>query len=190
MHRVPLNLWHKEGCRYIAANRSEIWCQQSNLRRVLPTRRNTGGVRPGPTGDDAMGPHSNDENLWRFPEGVELSDDEKRKVVAEVVAIGVRTMFSTHVYTFGGQVFHQVIGGPIGLRSTGAIARVVMAMTDRRVKAKMEKDGVKTKLDARYVDDGRTLMYPIKTGWKWSNEESRMVWSAEQDARDKENSTW
>ena len=67
--------------------------------------------------------------------------------------------------------------GPIGLRSTGAIARVVMAMTDRRVKAKMNKDGVDTKLDARYVDDGRTLLHPIKAGWSWSKEENKMVWS-------------
>ena len=43
----------------------------------------------GPTGDDAMGPHSNYKNLWQFPEGIKLSDHEKRKVVAEVVAIGV-----------------------------------------------------------------------------------------------------
>ena len=32
-----------------------------------------------------------------------------------------------------------------------------MTMTDRWVKAKMIKDGVDTKLDARYVDDGRPL---------------------------------
>ena len=106
-----------------------------------------------------MGPHSNDEKLWRFPEGVDLSHHEKRKVVAEVVAIGVRTMFAMHVYSFGGRVFHQKVGGPIGLRSTGAIARVVMAMTDRMVKYKMVKDGIDTKLDARYVDDGRTLLH-------------------------------
>ena len=119
-----------------------------------------------------------------------MSDNEKRKVVAEVVSIGVKTMFATHVYSFGGRVFHQMVGGPIGLRSTGAIARVVMAMTDRRVKAKMDKDGVKTKLDARYVDDGRTIMYPIKTGWKWSEGENRMAWSKEQEASDNENSSW
>ena len=58
--------------------------------------------------------------------------------MAEVVAIGIKTMFATHLYSFGGRVFHQKVGGPISLRSTGAIARVVMAMTDRRVKAKME----------------------------------------------------
>ena len=39
----------------------------------------------------------------------------------------------------------------------------------------MDKDDVNTKLDARYVDDGRTLMYPIKAGWKWSEGESRMA---------------
>ena len=103
---------YKEGCRYIAANKTEVWCQQSDPRRILPTRQNTGGVRPGPTGDDAMGPHSNDENLWRFPEGVELSDHEKRKVVD---AIGVKMMFATHVYSFESQMFHQKVGGPIGL---------------------------------------------------------------------------
>ena len=66
-----------------------------------------------------MWTHSNDEKLWRFPEGVELSDHEKRKVMVQLVARGVRTMFDTHVYSFGGRVFHQKIGGPIGLRSTG-----------------------------------------------------------------------
>ena len=54
----------------------------------------------------------------------------------------------------------------------------------------MDKDGVDTKLDARYVDDGRTLMHPIKAGWRWSEGESRMVWSKEQEADDTMNSTW
>ena len=87
-------------------------------------------------------------------------------------------------------MFHQKVGGPIGLRSTGAIARVVMPMTDRRVKTKMTKDGIDTKLDARYVDDGRTLLYPIKAGWGWINEENKMVWSEEQEKKDTANSTW
>ena len=76
---------YKEGCWYIAANKTEIWCKQSDLRRILTTRQNAGGVRPGPTGEDTMGQ----------------------------------------------------VGGHIGLRSMGAIGRVVMAMTDRRVKSRM-----------------------------------------------------
>ena len=39
-------------------------------------------------------------------------------------------------------MFHQKVGGPIGLRSTGDIARVVMAMTDRKVKHKLEVDKI------------------------------------------------
>ena len=85
-------------------------------------------------------------------------------------------------------MFHQKVGGSIGLRCTGTIAWGVMAMTDRRMKAKMDKDGVDTKLYARYVDDGRTLMHPIKAGWRWSEGESRMVWSDEQEANDTMNS--
>ena len=117
-----------------------------------------------------MGPHSNDEKLWKFPEGVELTNIEKRKVIVEVVVIGpipeMKTMFSTHVYTFGGRVFHQRVGRHIDLWSTGAIATVVMAMTDSTVKHKLVIDKINTKLDGIYVDDGRTLMHPIKAGWK------------------------
>ena len=53
------NVNYKEGCRYIAANKTEVQCQQSDLRRILPTRKNSGGVRPGLTGEDAM-----DTNIW------------------------------------------------------------------------------------------------------------------------------
>ena len=110
--------------------------QQINqkLERVLPPRHNVGGVRPGCTGPEAMGPDANGEEMWKCP-AVQLTKVEKRMILAEVVAIGVRTIFKTHLYTFGGRVFHQKVGGPIGLRGTGAIARVVMAMTDRRVKS-------------------------------------------------------
>ena len=53
----------------------------------------------------------------------------------------------------------------------------------------MNKDGVDTKLDARYVDDGRILMHPIKAGWSWSKGENKMVWSEEQEAEDTLSST-
>ena len=69
-----LEFWsinYKEPVRYIAANKSEVECNRSDLRRMLPTRQNQGGTRPGPTGEDAMIPHPNDEKLWRFLEGVE-----------------------------------------------------------------------------------------------------------------------
>ena len=39
-------------------------------------------------------------------------------VVTEVVKIIAEVMFTNHLYTFGGQVYHQKKGGPIGLRGT------------------------------------------------------------------------
>ena len=61
-----------------------------------------------------------------FPR-VELTKLEKRKNFAEVMRLAVEQMFSTHCYRFAGKVYRQTEGWPIGLRSTCAVARVVMA---------------------------------------------------------------
>ena len=173
----------KEGCKYIAANSSEASVAVNKLRRVLPWRPTKMGKRPGVTGPEALGPHSDGEALWQFPRGMELTDLDKKMVIAQVVAIGVRTMFQTHVYTFGGHLFHQKKGGPIGLRGTGAVARVVMAMCDIKVKDKMENSKVETQVDARYVDDVRNQLMPLKQGWRWSGErmERREEWHQEDE---------
>ena len=169
---------YKEACRYIAANTTEQEVAVNKLRRVLPWRPTNMGTRPGVTGPEAMGPHSDDEELWSFPRGVRLTTLEKRMAVAQVVAIGVKTMFRTHVYTFGGKLFHQKRGGPIGLRGTGAVARVVMAMCDTKVKAKMDNNTIKTMVDARYMDDVRNQLMPIRSGWRWNGNqmEQRKEW--------------
>ena len=43
-----------------------------------------------------------------------------------MVRLVVEILFSTHLYTFGGEVFLQKDGGPIGLRGTCAIAMNIM----------------------------------------------------------------
>ena len=57
------------------------------------------------------------------------------------------------------------------------------------MKAKLVEDKINTELDARYVDDGRNLMHPVNTGWRWSEATSRMEWSEEQEAQDMSSST-
>ena len=44
--------------------------------------------------------------------------------------IATEVLFTTHLYTFGGEAFKQLSGGPIGLRATCAIARLVMCIWD------------------------------------------------------------
>ena len=76
-----------------------------------------------------MGAERGDQEQWIFPQVV-LSEEEKRYILAAVVGIVVEILFSTHLYTFGGEIYLQKDGGPIGLRCTCAIARVVMCMWD------------------------------------------------------------
>ena len=88
-------------------------------------------------------------------------------IVAEVVSIAVRVMFQTHQYTFGGEYFQQNDGGPIGLRGTCAVARVVMAMFDGVWTNKVGLVGLIVWLYMRYMDDGRMILPSIKAGWRW-----------------------
>ena len=130
---------YKECVRYIALElRCEAKRRMSGLNRVLPVRRFNKGTRPGMTEQDPMGPNSGGEEQWVFPK-VSLTDQEKSMIVATVAEIGVRVMFRTHVYQFGGKLYHQLTGGPIGLRSTCAVARVVMGDWDLGLISQLEE---------------------------------------------------
>ena len=94
------------------------------LMRVLPVRRHN---RRGPNG-----PEVGDQNQWALPPNVKLTKREKRMMVATVMNIAVLVLFQTHVYEFVGKFFLQKKGGPIGLRPTCAIARIVMLWWDEQ----------------------------------------------------------
>ena len=66
-----------------------------------------------------------------------------------------------------GLVYRQTEGGPIGLRSTCAVARVVMARWDIKLKTRLAVSNILAELDGRYVDDGRLVLYPVRAGWRW-----------------------
>ena len=119
-----------EGCRYIALNWSQEQCRKSDLRRILPVRRKRNGTRPGVTGEGPMGIEVHDQEQWRFP-AVKLTDHEKKMVVATVVKIACEELSKNHLYEFGGKTYRQKAGGPIGLRATCAIARLVMCIWDK-----------------------------------------------------------
>ena len=158
-----------EGCRYIALNWDRAQCRNSGLRRVLPVRRSKNGTRPGVAGPGPMGLEIHDQEQWVFP-AVVLTEEEKRLIIATVVKIACRTLFKNHLYEFGGKIFKQREGGPIGLRATCAVARLVMCIWDRLWKNRLEHLGIRTELEVRYMDDGRVAMHPIRNGWRWTDE--------------------
>ena len=92
---------------------------------------------------------------------------EKRMLVATVVKIGVLCMMNTHVYSFAGDIYLQRSGGPIGLRSTCAVARVVMNAWDAKWMEVVKENKLEIKRRNRYMDDIRVMLLAIKQGWRW-----------------------
>ena len=60
-----------------------------------------------------MGKERGDQEQRRFPR-VRLSEEEKKEIIATVVMISTKFMFSSHLYTFAGKTFRQSSGEPIG----------------------------------------------------------------------------
>ena len=159
---------YKEGVRYLALVRGFDWCKASSLRRVLPERRFAKGGWPGITGAGPLGPGVNDEDQWDFPI-VELTDKEKKMIIGEIMRMSVEVLFKTHCYSFKGSTFRQSDGGPIGLRGTCAIARVVMARHSIMWAKLIEANNINTSFIGFYVDGGRIIMYSLRPGWRWFN---------------------
>ena len=42
-----------------------------------------------------------------------------------------------------------------------------MARWDQKFKERLKMANIKSELDGRYVDDGRLVLYPIRSGWRW-----------------------
>ena len=159
-----------EAVRYLALNMTEQECRLSPLRRVIPYRRGKTGTRPGITGSGPMGPTRGDTEQWVFRR-VTLTENEKRMIIALVIRISVKVMFRSHIYTFGGKLYLQKNGGPIGLRGTCAIARVAMSDWDKRWLRRLEEWRIILEEDSRYMDDIRVFMYPLRPGWRFRDGE-------------------
>ena len=138
--------------RYVALNWSEEQCR-SKLGRILPRRRNNQGSRPGLKGEGPQGAERGDQEQWVFAK-VRLRREEKRLLIATVIELVTAAMFSHHYYEFGGRRFRLMEGGPIGLRGTCTLARLVMQVYARRWMSLVEEGGLKVKLYCIYGLNG------------------------------------
>ena len=103
-----------------------------------------------------------------------------------MIEIATEAMFQHHYYTFGGKQFQQMEGGPIGLRGTCTIARLVMQIFDRKWERLIKGAGVKLELYWRCMNDGRIGLHPIKRGWSWVDGTMQycLRWEKEDEGRD------
>ena len=84
------------------------------------------------------------------------------------------SIFKTHTYRYANKFYLQKRGGPISLRSTCCIARLVMMWWDERFLEVIRESNVKIIGSARYMDDVRVWLRSIRLGWRW--QEGRLVY--------------
>ena len=64
--------------------------------------------------------------------------EAEKAIIVEALARMVGIFCGTQTYTFGGKIFLQKAGLPIGPRATCAIARIVMSPFDYSMTGRME----------------------------------------------------
>ena len=106
----------REVARYVAGNR-KLCGDLSEVENVLPWRRKSGkgGKAPGMQNPEMKGKKSGLENVWQFPENKPTQYQEK-VLLSKMARIGISILWTNFMYEFGGEVYIQMEGGPIGAR--------------------------------------------------------------------------
>ena len=63
---------------------------------------------------------------WEWPEERRITTTELKQLMGAALEIAVQFFFKNFTYSFGGKVYVQTSGGPIGARLTMCVARLVM----------------------------------------------------------------
>ena len=123
-------------------------------------------------------------NKWAETDVSQLSVRDKKKILGKVMKYAIKNIFRHHMYQFGGRSYCQAAGGPIGLRLTSIMARVVMDSWARGILVKLVQAKVDVHAFVKYVVDINLMMSMLEPGTRWtgSSLETREEW-AQEDAR-------
>ena len=135
-------------------------------RHPAPLGPSFGQTKPG--GGDGTTRATRQPSKWEDTNpDAELSEEDKRKLLAAVMLVATRNVFKYHVYSFAGQVYRQTKGGPIGLRFTSIVARIVMDVWLALFLRALMDAGVKILGAMKYVDDINLVLSMVALGTRW-----------------------
>ena len=155
-----------EATRFLALTMDKKEVEKSPLREYIPRRRKVEGKKTGKLGlttANSLAPGVNDMTQWVWKD-VEIDSQVEKEIIAEALARMVGIFCETQTYTFGGDIYRQLKGLPIGPRLTCAIARIVMNKFDSMMTKRLLELQLKIKLFIRYMDDIRKFLRAIKSG--------------------------
>ena len=106
-----------------------------------------------------------------------------------MIQVAVLAMTSTTCYSFAGNLYKQRKGLGIGLRGSACLAGICMCKWDQLWGYLQQSLGVKMILFFHYIDDLRLLLFPIKPGYKWNNDNKSWEEMIDNDLRSPEQRT-
>ena len=171
----------KEMSRYIAINSTVEEQEEWQVADYVAKRRHTKGPVPGMTSKDVMREEKDCGLQWRLV-SEEPGDETKRRMLGACLAIAVKYVFSSHLYTFGGKVMRQEDGGPIGLRLTCALAKLRMAVWARSFIKEAQEAGCRLYMAKGYEDDLRFWLDKLELGTRWTGQ--TLAWREEWEEED------
>ena len=105
-------------------------------------------------------------------------------LLSKMARIGISILWTNFMYEFGGEVFIQMEGGPIGARCTMAASRLVMQTWSEGYKAILDLSGVTTDALKGYVDDGRQWSDLMRRGTRFNPKRNRFTWREDWEEED------
>ena len=163
---------------YLASSLDPHVQKREKIKHLLPARMWSKGNKPGPkTGElrqrvqDTKNPVSRPKVSKWVPTDPDrdLSETDKRLLFSIVLKVATREVFRHHVYMFAGVPRRQARGGPIGLRLTSVIARIIMDQWMLGFLFAVTNAGLKVLAAAKYVDDVNLVTSMLELGTRWVN---------------------
>ena len=148
-----INVNYTEVSKYLYIMMSQEEKESEKLNEVLPKRVK---VSRKPLTTNCLLSNKPEKDEWIL--GRSPNDQEKRVMLANAVALGVRSVMSSHSYKMGDEIFLQKEGCPIGLNLSQAVARCCMIYYDREYLKKVKEEGMDMKMYVRYVDDSNQII--------------------------------
>ena len=100
---------------------------------------------------------------------------QKKRMIASMLQVLVKTLMKNHHYQFDGKLYLQQTGGPIGLKLSGVLARLVMLKFDKLYLERLKKLRVDAVLYQRYIDDLNMALSCLPPGMRFSDNKLVLV---------------
>ena len=126
------------------------------------------------------------QKTWQFPDNFKPTERERRVLVAKVARIVIHVLWNNFCYEFGGEIYLQRSGGPIGARITMACSRLVMQEWSENYSKILEASKVEVHDLRGYVDDNRQETELMRRGSRFNHEKKRFTWREDWEREDEE----